>query len=430
MLDMMNASRKDHVTSNEGYWPSPWPGEDNGADRNAVSSLQVTRDLTIRMTSRLAPIATMVVLRAPGEVFLLCHSGGDEAKSWVERIDPETLEPLARSVDLAAGPTWPGGLAAHVNGSLYVVFGSYVHRLSSGLELLGSRELPRTRPYNSFVLLNGGEIVTKDFGGSRPGESSDNQSHDCEVLVLDPDTLETLGSCTLPEASVARVSASHNEIYVVGVTRLFRLWWREGVLILDEDFIVPYRSDEGEGYGWDAVVTDSHVWFLDNGAGSEAYAGSLVGLGTSRTGQKLLQVDRASGAIRRFSVHDQSPSIVANPPAIDARRSIAVGYDSSNGVVRAFDFSGGNDEVLWTRKVNHAMHPVILADSRLVMLDDYDVAEQRDDVVFLDLFSGEEMHRARTESPLQSVLFASQGFGEDVYVCSFSHVSRISFSSD
>ena len=42
--------------------------------------------------SREAVGATMVVLRDPGEVYLLRHTVGPDAISWVERIDPVTLE--------------------------------------------------------------------------------------------------------------------------------------------------------------------------------------------------------------------------------------------------------------------------------------------------------------------------------------------------
>ncbi len=78
----------------------------------------------------------MVVLRDPGEVYVLRHSLGrrplvDPVTAWVERVDPETLAVVERSSDLPAGPFWPGGLAAHADGSLHVVFGNHCHRLSS-----------------------------------------------------------------------------------------------------------------------------------------------------------------------------------------------------------------------------------------------------------------------------------------------------------
>lgn len=382
------------------------------------------------MSSRLALVATMVVLREPGEVFLLCHSGGDQAVSWVELIDPETLESVHRSRDLEAGPTWPGGIAAHANGLLYVVFGRFVHQLSASLEVLRSKELPRDRPYNSLVILSSGELVMKDFGGARPGEDSEWRSEDCELVVLDPLTLEILDSKVLPEASVARLSADGREIFVVGVTTLFRLVWDGDKLIRSPLTDVVYVSEEGQGYGWDAVVTNDHVWFLDNGAGSEKYAGSLLGCGLSSTGQKLIQVSRATGQVFSLQVNEEPRSIVANPPAIDVNRNIAIGYDSAHGVVQAFDFSEGENKPIWRTSINHAMHPILASNSGVVMLNDFDVELQRDYVVFLYVTTGEPLHRIETQSPLQSVLFAAGGFKNDVYVCSFSHVTRIAFDSD
>ncbi len=71
----------------------------------------------------------MTVLRERGEVYVHGHLGGvgSDATSWVERVDPESLEPLEKSPALPAGPFWPGGVAVHANGSLYVTFGRYCH---------------------------------------------------------------------------------------------------------------------------------------------------------------------------------------------------------------------------------------------------------------------------------------------------------------
>ena len=85
-----------------GYWKSPWPGEDAGPARRQVAPSLNVRGKKAQVISRMSIVSTMTVLRDPGEVFLLCHTGGDDAVSWVERIDPETLEVVARSVDLVA----------------------------------------------------------------------------------------------------------------------------------------------------------------------------------------------------------------------------------------------------------------------------------------------------------------------------------------
>ena len=195
--------------SPDGYWPSPWPGEDGGPLRLQTSSARPSLGMTgldASLTIREAVATTMVVLRDPGEVFALRHTAGPDAVSWVERIDPVTLEPLARSVELAGGPTWPGGIAAHANGSLYVVFGNHAHRLDASLNVVASKTLPRDKPYNSFVILPDGSLVTKNFGGVLPFQAADTAAEvDTELVVLDPENLEIIADCVLPEASIARL---------------------------------------------------------------------------------------------------------------------------------------------------------------------------------------------------------------------------------
>ena len=211
-----------------GYRESRWPGEDGGPRRTqeprSGRGLRIRAGDRLEVTSRDAIAATMVVLRDPGEAYLLRHTGGDDAVSWVERIDPESLEVLERSPDLPGGPTWPGGVAAHANGSLYVVFGRHAHRLAADTTPLAARRLPRDRPYNSFVVLPDGCLVTKDFGGTLPGRN-DPPTDPTELLVLEPERLDVVARATLPERSIARLSADGDDLYVVGDSTLFRVTW-------------------------------------------------------------------------------------------------------------------------------------------------------------------------------------------------------------
>ena len=121
-----------------GYYPSPWPAEDAGPARlqaaGAVSGLQLQSGQRLQSTSRNTTLSTMAVLGDPGEVYLLTHSAlranfGLPTTSCVERIDPLTLKTLESSGRLPGGPMWPGGMAIHRNGDLYVVYGRYAHRL-------------------------------------------------------------------------------------------------------------------------------------------------------------------------------------------------------------------------------------------------------------------------------------------------------------
>ena len=79
---------------------------------------------------------------------------------------------------------------------------------------------------------------------------------------------------------------------------------------------------------------------------------------------------------------------------------------------------------LWQKELNHAAHPLRFPDSGELVLCDYDPVRRMDQVVVVDIETGDELARADTGSPLQSVLFGAPGFGRDFYMCSFTTVSR------
>ncbi len=377
-----------------------------------------------------------------------------------------TLAELDRSPDLPGGPMWPGGLAAHADGSLHVVFGNHAHRLSADLDLLASAELPRLRPYNSFVVLADGHLVTKDFGGMLPpGAGGDPVGPDCELLVLDPVDLSVVARALVPEPSVARLSADGSTVYVVGVEHLWRLHWDGAALELDDGFSPRYRTLAGQTFGWDCVITGGGgpgsagegaggrlsgragraAWFLDDGAGSERYSGSFRGLGISEAPLHLVRVDLATGAVQLSEVCGLAGGLVANPPLVDEGRGIAVAFDSSNAVVVAFDLDEeGVVGPRWRRDQCHGSHMVLLAEAGQVVTADHDADRMMEQLVVLDISSGEEVCRVDTGSPLQSVLFptvldggaAAPGGGQGggpgrtaaLYLVSFSTISWVAIA--
>jgi hypothetical protein len=295
------------IDPDAGYWSGPWPGEDGGPRRLGVpaSASPVPSIRTggpVDVLSRTDPLVTMVVTRDPGEVFLLRNGMGPDVTCSVERVDPDTLATLSDSGPLAGGPMWPGGLAAHANGSLYVVFGKHAHRLSADLELLATAELPRPRPYNSFVILPDGTLVTKDFAGSLPGAPvAPDERVPCEVVALEPEGLTLVDRIELPEPSIARISSDGRHVYVVGDTSLLRVGW-DGRFVADPGFRATYRTEEGQTYGWDCVLALGAAWFLDNGDGSTNFDGSFRSKGVSATPLQLIRVDLTDGSVSTAAV--------------------------------------------------------------------------------------------------------------------------------
>jgi hypothetical protein len=205
-----------------------------------------------------------------------------------------------------------------------------------------------------------------------------------------------------------------------------RVRCRGGRLLVDETFTVPYRTMPGQTYGWDAVIEAGGAWFLDNGAGSERYTGTFRGMGTSSSPLHLVRVGLDDGAVSLTEICGLPGGLIANPPAIDPVRRIAVGYDSGNGLVAAHRFDGaGATTPLWRRELNHAAHPLRFADTAELVLGDHDASRGADQVVVVDIESGDELARADTGSPVQSVLFPCPGFHRDVYLCSFTTLTRL-----
>jgi putative molybdenum carrier protein len=440
------------------YWPSPWPAEDGGPRRSqapaGLAGIVARPDCAPTVVHRDALGATMLVLRARGELFALRHTmparPEQPCTAWVERLDPETLATLARSPDLEAGPFWPGGLACHANGSLYVVFGNHAHRLSADLTLLRSHELPRLRPYNSFVLLANGLLVTKDF---------DHATHEPALLsVLDPETLApACEPVPLPEPSIARLSADGDVVYAAGDHTLFRLAWNGRTLVRDGSWSHRYRTYPDQSYAWDVVLEGGHAWFMDQGA--HDYAGTMLGAGVAAGPIRLFRVSLADARDHdSVEVSRQPRGTCTNPPLYDPERRIAVGYDSGNGVIAAWRHTeAGALEPLWQRPLATAGHLIRFPDTGAILAYDFRapavfrtrafraVAQRiaplaarpaarralsratSEDVVLLDVTTGEERARASIPTMFQSVVFPAPGWANDLYYCSFSTIARVAF---
>jgi hypothetical protein len=437
-------------------WPSPWPAEDGGPDRrqtpSGIAGFGLADGERLEVTSRDALASTMCILRDPGEVFLLRHSLGPRGaegpvETWVERIDPLTLEPLGSSPRLPAGPFWPGGLVAHANGSLYVTAGSWCHRLSSDLRVLRALELTRARPYNSLVVLACGALVMKDLDRSASTRTT--------LTVLDPETLRPLGtSQEAPEASIARLSAVGDTVYVVGDHTISRWDWDGERLVRDESWELRYRTQPDQSYGWDVSLAGGHAWFMDNG--EHDYVTTMLGAGTARGPVHLVRVSLTdAGDHELVPVCGAPGGSITNPPLFDPQRQVAVAYDSANGVLAAFRFEGGRLEPLWQRPYASAGHLLLFPDTGELVAYDFHpspgartrlarsagkrgarlVLSRRlrrlaarlahEDVLVLDVGTGVERGRASVPSLFQSVLFPCPGWDRDVYYCSFSTVARI-----
>ena len=405
-----------------GYLDTPWPAEDGGAARlqvpNGVVGLGLRPGERLLATAVTRVMSTMTVLGAPGEVYLLTHSAlrarwGRPTSCRVSRIDPITLAPTAMSPRLPGGPMWPGGMALHANGDLYVVYGRWAHRLDRNCGVKEALKLPVDLPYNSFVVLDNGLIVTKNISDSR----------NAVLSVLRPDPLGfACDDIECPEPSIARLSAVGNTVYVVGVHSIFRFDWAGQTLVRDEGWRFDYATGTAQTYGWDVVLGLGNAWFMDNG--KHRYLRSMIGRGVSHTPNRLIRVNLSDCTdVETAEVSGIPGGTITNPPLVDEGRRIVVGYDSANRVLRAWLFDGELRH-LWRKDAfGAASHMICLPDSGEIVTNDFGRGGEH--VVVLDIETGAEKGRARIGGFTQGVVFPSPGWSRDIYWSAMSRFGRV-----
>jgi len=408
-----------------GYYDSPWPCEDGGPQRLQYPekikglNLQPNEKLNSIGRTAISPFL-MVVLRDPGEVYTL-NIQALSAKFFkrpltchIEKINPETLKTIKKSPKLEGGPFWAGGVGIHKNGDLYVSNGRWAHRLNPDCEPVNSYRLPENLPYNSLLFLDNGIIVTKPF--SDKGRSL--------ISFLDPETLEPVcDHVAMPEPSISRISAKGNTTYVVGTRSIFRYHWDDAGFqaILDKDWKLDYVGNSGHDYGWDPVIDDENVWFMDNGRNTmmKTILGHMVGQGTNPSPMNMVRVnllDSSDCTIQPVTGLPYGSS--TNPPFFTPDKNILVGYDSPNSMVRAWRWKKEEKslDLLWEKtSFCPGGHMIYFRDTGELVMNDYHRFIKGDNVVILDIESGEEKGRVKGKNMAQGLAFSAPGWGRDLY---------------
>jgi len=312
---------------------------------------------------------------------------------------------------------WPGGMAVHVNGDLYVVYGRWAHRLDRRCRLKASLRLPVDLAYNSFVVLDNGLIVTKNL----------SETVTACLTVIDPETMTpACADIICPEPSIARLSAMGDKVYVIGVRSIFRYQWTGATLTRDPDWRFDYAQGTQQSHGWDVVLDGQQAWFMDNGR--HRYRTSMIGRGVVPTPNRLIRVSLADAADHdAIEISSMIGGSVTNPPLIDPVRKIVIGFDSANRVLAAWRFGTGLVPLWRKHHIGAASHMLLDPCSGQIVTNDY-TPRGGESVVVLDIETGAERARALIGGMMQGVVFPSIGWDRDFYWCSMSKLARVSIA--
>ena len=419
----------EYKTKLPGYYPSAWAVECGGPRRqklvrSAGPDFSAGTELTSTVR-RLDGWAVMFVQREPGELFVQGGGGlqGGELPphfraegrntGWLERIDPITLQTIARSPDLpSGGHLWCGAVVVHENGDLYMVNGRYAHRLSPECEVKAERELPVDGPYNGLLIMSDGNLVMKNLG-HRPGEP-------CRFSVLEPEHLEPIGEpFIINEHCMGRFSSDLTTdgefLYTSSATQLYRLRYENGALSLDSEWRGNYDlPGENQGDGWDTSIGSDSVWLMDMGR-------PPFWTEPATAAQRAFRFSLQNAAERDvIDVIGRPGTFSPGPPLYDPERKILVVYDGSNGGVVALRYEApGQFTELWRNEFRNNVQMMLYPDTGELILEDASGNRPQSkisDAVVVDIESGAEKGRAPTGAAASMGMFLCPGFERDFYM--------------
>ena len=438
---MTNSDRKEKLP---GYFDSAWPVECGGNRRQkAATGKLLSKNSKTEMISTVSDKwNVMVIQREKNEFFLggtMPYFNGPKPYGWVQKINSDSLEVLNESPQLPCGDhVWCGAIAAHENGSIIKVNGSFMHVLSPECEVILEKELPINQAHNGLLILSDGTIVTKDC-------RLENQQNST-ITRLDPNTLELLHEpFALPEGSMGRIASDLNDdgefIYIPGIERIWRIKVLPDALELDEDWQPQYRNaNQSQGLAWDGCISEGSLWVMDNGdieSVRSIYGVNPNGRVSENTHlswrnpapwkgrQRLIKFDLISGEKTSIEPFDKEGGGIIAPPVNVPEYEMCIAWDSINGGLAGISTTDRKLEVSWQLDMRPTMQPVIFPESGELVINNFENGE--DELIVVDIATGELLSRAKVNARLANGMFLTPGFNRDIFYCTTGTFSKVTW---
>ena len=438
---MTNSDRKEKLP---GYFDSAWPVECGGNRRQkAATGKLLSKNSKTEMISTVSDKwNVMVIQREKNEFFLggtMPYFNGPKPYGWVQKINSDSLEVLNESPQLPCGNhVWCGAIAAHENGSIIKVNGSFMHVLSPECEVILEKELPINQAHNGLLILSDGTIVTKDC-------RLENQQNST-ITRLDPNTLELLHEpFALPEGSMGRIASDLNDdgefIYIPGIERIWRIKVLPDALELDEDWQPQYRNaNQSQGLAWDGCISEGSLWVMDNGdieSVRSIYGVNPNGRVAENTHlswrnpapwkgrQRLIKFDLISGEKTSIEPFDKEGGGIIAPPVNVPEYEMCIAWDSINGGLAGISTTDRKLAVSWQLDMRPTMQPVIFPDSGELVINNFENGE--DELIVVDIATGELLSRAKVNARLANGMFLTPGFNRDIFYCTTGTFSKVTW---
>ncbi len=426
---------------NKGYFNSHWPVECGGNRRQKIfnGSLNIKEKSHHLITKVNNRWNVMFICRDDNEFYLagtMPNFLGDKPFGWVQKINPDNLETVYESPNLECGEhIWCGAIAAHVNGTIINVNGSFMHILDENCNILKEIKLPIDQAHNGLLILSDGSIITKDIRVSNDTSST--------LTRLNPESGELIGEpLKLPEGSMGRIACDIDDngeyIYIPGIEHIFKIRVKKEQLVMEKNWLVQYREKNSDhGLAWDGCISEGFIWLMNNGdieSVRSIFSRHPNGRFSSAPGtlswqrpalwkgnQQLLKVSIDNQTIDYVTLSNKPGGGIIAPPVSIPKYNLCIAWDSLNGGLYAVNQENLNIE--WSVNIRPTMQPVVFLDSGELIINSYE--NNSDHIVVINLENGELIKKIDLKSPLANGMFLTPGINNDIYYCSTLTIAKI-----
>ena len=192
---------------------------------------------------------------------------------------------------------------------------------------------------------------------------------------------------------------------------------------------------------WDGCISDDYIWIMDNGDIDSVR--SIYGVHPNgrfkeyqslswrspapwKGKQRLIRISLTSGQLNFIEPFAKDGGGIIAPPVNIPELNMCVAWDSINGGIAGISYSEEELEVSWKKDLRATMQPVVFPDSQELVINHYE--KGRDQIVVLDILSGEILSQVDVNSSLANGMFLTPGNNRDIFYCSTGAFSRISWS--
>ncbi|MEO0495536.1 MAG: hypothetical protein AAF081_19180, partial [Actinomycetota bacterium] len=141
--------------------------------------------------------------------------------------------------------------------------------------------------------------------------------------------------------------------------------------------------------------------------------------------QRLHRIDPESGEVRSVAPFGAPGGGIIAPPVAVPERGVAIAWDSVNGGLAGVSIE--SMEPVWHVDARPSMQPVVFPDSGELVINDFTEAG-RDELIVVDIESGEMLDRVDTGSRIANGMFLTAGGARDVYYCTTLTLARVSWA--